>query len=198
MAITEYDFVRGLIGDRRKAAVNENVGEGDGANRFFQFDTYPLASGPTAFTVIFITGSTAATSSYVLSGMQGKLTFNAGSEPAAGGTLIANYEYHAISSGELTQIMSGHTGRPYLVAANALLLIAADSARLFAYTMGNKKIDKTMIAKNLRETSQMYEKRHYSMLKDSSYTATVFTFKDNTGTPYEGYDTGAAYLTGTS
>lgn len=186
--------VRLLIGDREKAAVNETVGEGDGNNRYFQLDMYPLVSSPTSTLVIFLTGVTAATNTYVISGDVGRVTFNAGSSPGAGHTLVANYNYHALSSGELTDMLSGHTGAPFLAAANAALILAADASRLFMYTMGDKTVDKRRVAENLRELSKELENRHYNVLDRSSFDASVFTFKDNSGTPYEGYDSAVSYL----
>ena len=184
-------FIRTLIADRNKAAVNEVIGEGDGVNRFFQFDMFPLLSSPTANVAILVTGVTAATNSYTLSGDVGRLTFTAA--PANGATIIANYEYNALSSGELSQIESGFSTQPYLAAANACLVLAADASRFFAYTMGDKSVDKRRVASNLIELSRTLENRHYTM-QSKTIAGTTFSFPDTTGLPYSNFDTGVAYL----
>lgn len=194
--MTDIETVRLLIGDRVKKAVNEEVGEGDGVQKTFQLDMYPLVTNPTAHVYLLQTGTTMATAESTFSASVGCVTFT--SAPKNGHQLLATYEYHALSSGELSDILSGHTGEPYLAAANACLILAADASRLFMYTMGDKTVDKRRIASDLRELSKELEKRHWGMKKDSAYTGTVFTFKDDTGTPYEGYDAASAYITGTS
>ena len=186
-------FLRTLIADRNKAAVNEVIGEGDGTNRYFQFDMFPLVSAVTANVAIYLTGVTAATNTYLLSGDVGRLTFSAGNAPANGATILANYDYNALSSGELTQIESGHEATPYLVAANACLVLAADASRFFAYTMGDKSVDKRRIANNLIELSKTLENRHYTM-QSKTIAGTTFSFPDTTGLPYSNFDTGVAYL----
>ena len=186
-------FIRTLIADKTKAAVNEVIGEGDGTNRYFQFDMFPLVSAATANVAIYLTGVTAATNTYTLSGDIGRLTFSAGNAPAGGATIIANYDYNALSSGELTQIESGHEATPYLVAANACLVLAADASRFFSYTMGDKTVDKRKVASNLLELSKALENRHYTT-QSKTQTGTVFTFKDGTGLPYDGYSTSSAYI----
>ena len=185
--------LRVLIADRNKAAINEVVGEGDGVNRYFQFDMFPLVSSPTANVVIFLTGVTAATNSYTLSGDVGKLTFGAANAPANGATILAIYDYNALSSGELSQIESGYSTSPYLAAANACLVLAADATRFFAYTMGDKSVDKRRVADSLINLSKTLENRHYTM-QSKNITGSVFGFNDTTGLPYYGFDTSVAYI----
>ena len=183
-----------LIGDRKKAAVNEVVGVGDGANLRFQLDMFPLASAPTGILTVLLTGTTAATNTYTIDGELGTLTFLAGSVPAAGATILASYSYHALTSGELSEFLSGHTGSPFLAAANAIMVVAADASRLFAYTMGDKTVDKRRVSNSLLELSKELENKHYNQRDDGAYSGTVFTFKDDTGTPYHGYDSAVSYL----
>jgi hypothetical protein len=182
------DLIRVLVGDKRKAAVNEPFGEGDGTNRRFQLDMFPLASSPTSTLAIFLTGVTAATNSYVVSGDVGRVTFNVGSEPAQDAQMVASYEYFAISSGDISNILSGLTATPYLAASRVALALAADASRFFAYTMGDKSVDKRKVAENLRLLSKDLKDTHFEVIEDQNYTATVFTFKDNSGTPFHGYD----------
>ena len=194
--MTDIETVRLLIGDRKKAAVREEIGIGDGATTEYQLDMYPIASAPTAVLAIFLTGTTAATNSYTISGGLGKITFNAA--PTDGHTILASYSYYALTSGELSDILSGLTGQPYLAAANACLILAADASRYYAYTLGDKSVDKRQISKNLRDQADDLLERHNEMMSTQNYTATVITFKDNTGTPYYDYDTAVAYVTSTS
>jgi len=186
---TDIETVRMLIGDRKKAAVNEIVGEGDGANVYFQFDMFPLASSPSANVFLLESGLAATTSVVTFSGDVGRLTWTTASAPKAGDTILATYEYYALTSGELSDILSGLTGSPFLAASNACLILAADASRFFAYTMGDKMVDKKQVARNLRELSKQLELRHYRMRDDAGFGADVATFKDDTGTPYYGYDT---------
>ena len=195
--------IRLLIGDRVKRAVNENVGQADGANIRFQLDMYPLATGagsegPTGHVTILLTGTTALTSSYQISGGIGAITFLTGSPPTKGHTILATYDYNALTSGELSDILSGHTGQPYLAAANAALILAADATRFFAYTMGEKTVDKRKISSDLRELADSLFERHNKMYGDSNYNAKIWTMQDQSGTVYHGYDTAVSYLgTGT-
>jgi hypothetical protein len=187
-------MIRLYSGDRLKAAVNENVGQGDGSNRYFMFDMFPLVSSPTANVVVFLTGVTAATNTYTISGNVGRLTFAGANTPAAGATILVNYEYYTLSSGEITDILSGYAGKPMLAAANAVLIIAADNARLFNYTMGDKKVDRSDVVKNLLELSRSLEKRYYKQVSTDNYDTTIATMPDDTGLPYHGFDTAVAYL----
>ena len=194
----DIDTLRMLIGDRVKVAVNEVVGEGDGINVHFQLDMYPLVEDPSAHVFILETGVAASTSVVTISGGIGRITWASASVVEAGDTILCSYKYHALTSGELSDILSGHTGSPYLAAANACLVLAADASRLFAYTMGDKSVDKRKVADNLRELAKEYENRHYKMRDDIGFAADQWTLKDSTGTPYYDFDTAVAYLSGTS
>jgi len=197
--------VRLLIGDRKKSVTRELVTpSNDGIQTVFQLDMYPIASGngvagssATASFKFYSSGTLVSnTGTLTLSGEIGRYTL--GAAITAGEANYVNYSYYALTSGELSDILSGHTGQPYLAAANACLVLAADTSRHFSYTMGEKIIDKRQVPVNLRELADSLFERHNEMIKKSGYTATVTTFKDDTGTPYYGYDTAVAYLTGTS
>lgn len=201
--MTDIETVRLLIGDRKKAVVRELVtANNDGVELIFQLNMYPLASGAadgagTGNVRMWSSGvEVTETATTTWSGALGRCTL--ASALTAGEKLEASYSYYTLTSGELSDILSGHTGYPLLAASHAALVLAGDTSRYFAYTMGEKIVDKRQISKNFLALSEKLEKRHYAALKDSSYTATVMTFKDDTGTPYEGYDTAVAYLTGTS
>ena len=189
-------MVRRLIGDNKKLALNEIVGEGDGVNKSFKLDMFPLTSGATSVVALFLTGVTAATNSYTIDGDVGLITFAAA--PANGSTILGRYMYYALTSGELSDILSGHSGSPYLAASYACMALAADASKHFAYTMGDKTIDKRRVAPTLIEMSKQYENMHYRGADRSGFKGAIITFKDNSGTYYDGYDTAVAYLnTGT-
>ena len=195
--MTDIETVRLLIGDRIKPATWELVDKSmDGLQKRFQLDCYPLASAPLNTLVIYSSGVTAATANYTLSGDVGYITFT--SAMTAGAELRADYRYHALTSGELTDILSGLTGQPYMAAANAALILAADTSRLFAYTMGDKTVDKRKVSQNLRDLADSLLERHNEMYKKTNYTGTVMTCRDDTGTPFYGFDTAVAYLTSTT
>jgi len=196
--LADADTVRLLIGDREKQAVNEDFGQGDGSNNHFQLSMYPLITENTGTLTILLTGTTAVTNTYTISGAVGHITFSTGNEPANGATLLGSYRYVALTTAEIADILSGHTGSPYLAAANAAMVLAADASRLFSYAMGDKSVDKRRVANNLIELSKELENKHYGLKEIGSYTADVITFKDDTGTYYDEYDTAVAYLTGTS
>ncbi len=186
------DLVRLLIGDRKKAAVNEVVGEGDDTNLNFQLDMFPLVSSPTATLEVNISGVIIVAANYNISGDVGRLTFI--SAPTAGADILATYEYFALTSGEISNILSGLSATPYLAAANAALVLAADNSRLFAYSMGDKTVDKRRVSDNLRGLSKDLKDTHFTMKGEINTTASQFTFKDDSGTWYAGYDSAAANL----
>jgi len=156
---------------------------------------YPLVTNPTSHVVIFLTGSTAATNSYTLDASLGTLTFSAGSEPADGATILGQYKYHALSSGEVSECLSGLTATPLLAASKAALMLAGDSSRYFAYTMGDKTVDKSKVQKQLLDLSDRLKDRHYELIEKGSYDVKWFTLQEQTGWAYWDYDTGINYTT---
>lgn len=196
---SDIQTVRTLIGDRKKSVIRELiVPSNDGIQKIFRLDMYPLVSGAgngngTGVVKIYSSGvEKSVTATMIISGSFGNITLS--SALTAGAKMEANYTYYALTSGELSDILSGLTGSPYLAAANACLILAADASRFFAYTMGEKTVDKRKIATDLRELSKVLEKRHYSISDKNNYTASISTYKDDTGTPYHGYDTATSVL----
>jgi len=190
---SDIQTVRNLCGDRVKKAVNEVVGQGDGTNIHFQLDMYPMVTNPTAHVYLTQTGGAVATGEVTFSASVGMVTFTS-SALKAGNTLLATYDYHALSSGELTDMLSGLTGKPLLAASKACLILAADATRLFMYTMGDKTVDKRRVARDLMELSKTLENKHYTNRDDVGTTVNWWTAKDNSGTIYDGYDSATAYL----
>lgn len=195
--MADIDLVRTLIGDKKKSVTRELVvRSNNGIQLDYQLDKFPLSSGAAdgigTGTVRLYTSGTelTETAATVWSGGLGRFTL--ASAITAGAEIRATYSYYALTSGELSEFLSGHTGSPFLAAANACLAIVADTARLYAYTLGDKTVDKRKISSDLRALSTELEKRHFIMKDRVDFSATVFTFKDNTGTPYFDYDTGVS------
>lgn len=196
--MTDIETVRLLIGDRKKVVTREVVAStNDGVQLTFQTDMYPWASGAgggdgTGNMVLWTSGiELTETATTTFSGKVGVVLL--ASAITAGAKIEASYYYHALTSGELSDILSGHTGSPYLVAANACLILAADATRLFMYTMGEKMVDKRRVASDLMKLSASLESRHYKKRDDEGFTAGQWAFHDETGTPYDNYDTAVAF-----
>ena len=193
--MADNETIRLLIGDRKKVAEREVIFSNyDGIRLIFQLDMFPIASstanvGPTGSVAFFQDGVEITESgTTTFGGDIGRVVL--ASALAAGKEITVNYTYYALASGEIDDLLSGYTGYPYLVAANACLVLAADAAKLFAYTMGDRSVDKRKTTDNLLKTSARYEEKHYRLLSDSIYSADQWTMKDNTNSVYFDYDTG--------
>ena len=189
MALTAREHIRVLIGDRKKTAVKENIGTGDGVNKVFRFDMFPVV---TDTVTLYLTGSAQASAAATIDHDTGKIQF--GTAPGGGHTIHGDYDYHALSDEEIDEIMSGvGTGSAYLVAANCAGALAADASRWFSYAMGDKEINKNDVGRKLMELSRLLENRYYRVRDDSNFDVTIATFADlPTGTPYHDYDTGTS------
>src|SRR3990167_1847028 len=191
MPLTGTERLRSLIGDMRKAAIQEDVARGDGATTDFQLDMFPVQ---TASLSVFNTGTlVSATVSLGLG------TFSlTGSAPAAGNVILATYNYFALAEDECQSIIDSVSGiagdRLLLAAAIGCRAIAANYARFFAYTQGSKSVDKNQQAKKLMDLAESYEKAYQnSVTIGSPTTITVATF-DDSGTAFDEYDTATAFL----
>ena len=183
---SDIETIRILIGDRKKKAINEVIGKGDGSGINYKLSMYPLCSSPTAVLTIRIDGATIAATNWNISGNNGALTFV--SAPTANAEILGSYEYYTLTSGELSDFLSGLTGSPYLAASRACLALAGDSSRYFSYSMGEKIIDKRKISQNFRDLSKSLSDMHYMVRDDSAYDSKIFTMQDNTDTAYDEYD----------
>jgi len=85
-------------------------------------------------------------------------------------------------------------GGVLLAAAYAARGIAANAARWFSYSQGNKFVNKDNIAKKMLDLADSLEKSYENNISLASTTVTVMSFNDS-GSAFEGYDTGQAYLT---
>jgi len=187
MALTARQIIRILIGDREKVAVKEYVGVGDNANLTFQFDMFPVSSDTVT---LYLTGAAQVSAAAAITHDTGKIQFVAA--PGAGHTIVANYNYFALSNAEIDEIMSGvGTASTLLVASYCAAALAADASRWFSYVMGDKEINKNDVGRKLLALSQDLEKKFYTRRDDLGIDVTMATFQDlPTGSPYYDYDTG--------
>lgn len=185
MPLTGTETLRSLIGDMPKAAIQEDVARGDGATTDFQLDMFPIQTGSL---VVYNTGSVVSASANLPKG-----TFQlTNSAPASGNVILATYNYFALSEDECQQILNLNSGNSlYLAAAVGLRAIAANNARFFAYTQGDKSVDKNMQTKKLMDLAESYEKAAEKAQTLGTQSMAVSSF-DDSGTEFEGYDTAIA------
>ena len=187
MALTARQIVRVHIGDKVKSAVKETLGQGDGTNKTYRSDMFPLVTNTIT---IYFTGLGQVSAIASVDYDTGKILFAAA--PTNGHTIQIDYNYAALSDEEIDEIMSGvGTGKTLLVAANCCLALAADASRWFSYVMGDKEINKNDIGRKLLDLAKEFETKYYRQRDDGNMNITVATFQDlPTGTPYYDYDTG--------
>ena len=190
MPLTDLERVRSLIGDMTKSAILEDVARGDGSTAEFQLDMFPVV---TASLTVYSTGAAISASANIALG-----TFQTtNSAPAAGNVILASYRYQALSDQEIQSIIdsvSGSVGDRLMLAASiGCRAIAANYARFFAYTQGDKSVDKNKQADKLRELAESYESAWKTSLETLGKTLTVMEF-DDSGTEFDGYDTAIASL----
>lgn len=196
MPLTGTERLRSLIGDLPKRAVQEDVARGDGATTEFQLDMFPVQTGSLT---VYSTGAAVSASANLAQGFF--QTTN--SAPAAGNIILSTYSYFALSEDECQSIIdsvSGVAGDTLLLAASvALRAIAANNARFFAYTQGNKSVDKNQQTKKLMDLADSYQEAYTNSITVGSPTNMTITTFDDSGTEFEGFDTATSdiYSSGT-
>ena len=194
MALTDIERVRSLIGDMAKSAVQEDVARGDGATTIFQLDMFPVRTGTLS---IIVTGvvKISATSSVLLG------TFDlTGSAPSAGDQVLATYQYNALSDDEVQNCLDLASGAGTILAASyAARALAGNYARFFAYTQGDKSVNKDRLADKLIALAESLEEAYTNNITLAGIDMAIASF-DDSGTAFDGYDTGVAngYLTGST
>lgn len=188
MPLNDIERVRSLIGDMNKAAVLEEVAKGDGTTTEFQLDMFPVRTGTLT---VYNTGVSVSASANIALG-----TFQTtNSAPAAGNFILATYQYNALSDQEIQSIIDSVSGtigdRLMLAASIGCRSIAANYARFFAYTQGEKSVDKNQQAKKLTDLADSYLDAWQVSLTTMGSQLTVMRF-DDSGTEYDGYDTAVA------
>jgi len=183
MPLNTVDRVRTLVGDMNKSAINESVGRGDAATTVFQLDMFPVRTG--SVTVLRSGTVTSATVNLVL----GTIDFT-GSAPAAGDAIVASYQYNALSDQEIEFYIDLASAASALLAASfAARGLAGNYARFFAYTQGDKSVNKDNLADKLLKLAESLEDAAGSKLAGFAFTTTSF---NDSGTVFESYDTASA------
>lgn len=187
MPLSSIDSVRTLVGDMNKSAIHEDVARGDGSTTQFQLDMFPVRTG--SFTWYRSGTVTSATISLVLGRVD-----TTGSAPAAGDVLIADYEYNALSDQEVQSYIDLASAAGTLLAASyAARALAGNAARYFAYTQGDKSVNKDNLSKKFLDLAESLEEAYDKNISMASWGLTLAT-SDSSGTPFENYDTGISSL----
>lgn len=187
MPLSDIDRVRSLVGDLNKSAVNEAVANGDGATTTFQLDMFPVRTGSVSF---YVSGTlkTSAVVNLVLGTVD--LT---GSAPAAGDKLVSSYQYNALSDQEIEMCISlASAGGSVLAASFAARALAGNYARFFAYTQGDKSVNKDRLAEKLIAIAESYEDAYENNISLAGFTVTMSKF-DDSGTAFQSYNTASSY-----
>lgn len=196
MPLTGTERLRSLIGDMPKRATQEDVARGDGSTTEFPLDMSPVQ---TASLVVYNTGVSVSASANLAQGYF-QLTNSA---PAQDNVILATYSYYALSEDECQSIIdsvSGVAGDTLLLAASvALRSIAANNARYFAYTQGDKSVDKNQQTKKLMDLAESFQEAYTNSITVGSPTSLTITTFDDSGTEFDGFDTATSdiYATGT-
>ena len=183
MVLSALEKVRSLVGDMSKIAITEEIARGDGVTTEFQLDMFPVRTGTLSVTV---TGAAVSASAAWLLG-----TFQlTNSAPAAGDLILATYQYNALSDDEIQNAIDLASGGGTLLAASlAARALAGNYSRYFAYTQGDKSVDKDKISKKLLDLADSLENAHTKNIEAGGMTVTVMKF-DDSGTAFDNYDSG--------
>lgn len=192
MPLTDLQRVRSLIGDMNKVSINELVAKGNGSTVDFQLDMYPVRTG----SLVFLVTGNSKTGSATVNHAVGMVSLTA-SAPPAGDQVVATYLYNSLSDDEIQSIIdtiSGTLGDNLLLAASlGCYAIAANNAKFFAYTQGEKSVDKNQQSKKLLDLADSYMKAFQASITTVGTNVTVMTFHDS-GTAFDGYDTASANI----
>lgn len=200
MPLSGLEQVRTYIGDLAKIAVNESVTENaDSSTRIFQLDMFPVRSGTISRVTVSGRVITSATANFPLgildfsgSNMSGSLA------PTAGAQIVATYQYNALSDDEIQFYIDQASGNGTMIAAAlAARGLAANFARFFQYTQGDKSVDKRFMARHLIDIAESLEEAHENAINKAGQTLTVASF-DDSGSAFDEYDTASSVLTATS
>ena len=185
MPLGTVDRVRSLIGDLNKSAINEWVANGDGATTLFQLDMFPVRTGSVTF---YQSGTVkSATINLVLGTAD-----TTGSAPAAGDKLVATYQYNALSDQEIEFYIDLASAAGSMLAASfAARALAANYARFFSYTQGDKSVNKDNLSDKLLKLAESLETAYENGINLAGFTVTPTRF-DDSGTVFESYDTASS------
>ena len=186
MPLSSIDIVRSLVGDMAKPSVQEDVARGDGVTTEFQLDMYPVRTGTLT---VYNTGAAVSASANIALG-----TFQlTNSAPVAGNFILATYQYNALSDQEIQSCIDLASAAGSILAASyAARSLAGNQARYFAYTQGDKSVNKNDLSKKFLDLAESLEEAYEKNIKLVGITMSMSTY-DASGTNFDNYDTGSSY-----
>ena len=181
MPLSTTDSVRTLVGDMNKSAINERVATADGSTTIFQLDMFPVR---TASLTWYVSGTAkSGTVNLVLGTVD-----TTGSAPAVGDALVATYQYNALSDQEIEFYITLASAASSLMAASyAARALAGNAARYFAYTQGDKSVNKDNLSKKFLDLAESLETAYEKNLTMVGSSMTLAS-NDSSGTNFENYD----------
>ena len=121
-------------------------------------------------------------------------TISGTTPPTAGATILATYQYNAMSDEEIQKCIDMASGASiFIAAANAARGMASNHAKYFSYTQGDKRVDKDNLSKKFLAIAKSLEEADQKAINGAGKTVTVMTF-DDSGTMFDGYDTAVASI----
>jgi len=154
--MTNLEKLRLMIGDGNKLMVSDKIGVGDGVNKYFKINMFPIRND----TEILVKDSTSLTkdTDYTIDNATGLVTM--ASAPADKAVIKAlKYEYNAFSDTELNDILNQYSNNLNMSAAHCCRALAVEASRWFSYYSGDEKVDKTKCAAHFREMAKMFEEK---------------------------------------
>ncbi len=153
MALSDLERLRLQIQDRKRVALRERLGDGDGAARHFLTQLHPLVSG--SETVLVDNVQKVNGIDYSLDCDLGLLTFT--TAPASGKSVCATYQWSTFSDTELEDLLD-QRGSVRRAAIAALEMLLADAERFLKYTFGQESVDRTATREALTQAIERLEK----------------------------------------
>ena len=185
---TAIAVVRSLIGDNNKIVLGEVLTLSGGSPNQFQTNMFPIRTG----TLAAKSSGTAQTVTGNL--LIGLIDFTGATGITAGSKVTADYQYNALSDDEITVAIDLASGAGNMQAgAIAARQLAGNFGRFFAYTQGDKTVDKSKMGKNLLDLAKSLEDGKKELDLGAGTSITIAT-ADDSGTAFDGYDTGQASL----
>lgn len=148
--------LRVVTHDKEKVKAEEVVGVGDGTRTKWVLEMYPIKADSEVITVAGVAQT--STTDYTINDDTGLITF--GSAPSDESEILTTtYSYYALSDADLAVVLAQDSNL-FLAAAICLRIIAADSAKLFAWWSGDERVDMSKVAGNLLKVAESFEERY--------------------------------------
>ena len=145
--------LRIITHDKEKVRSDEVIGSGDGTRTKWVLEMHPVKASSESITV----GGVSSTN-YSVDTDTGLVVFSSAPTDNAE-ILVEIYSYFALSDADLTVVLAQDSDL-FLAAAISLRIIAADSAKLFAWWSSDEKVDMTKVAANLLKVAKSFEERY--------------------------------------